>query len=145
MLADGFAKEKLMIVGLQECRSKKGGTSQIGDFHRVIPDPAGPTAGDVELWFNTKIPCYQEDLTTTLQPKDAQIVATGPKFMIVHLGNNWINIDVLVAHAPHSWDTKHQEGAEEVTYAFWEEIQEALTKRAKPHSPLFFFAIFCSL
>ena len=58
--------------------------------------------------------------------------------MIVHLGNKWINIDVVVAHAPHSWDTKHQEGAEEVTYAFWEKLTEALTKRAKPHAPLFF-------
>ena len=38
--------------------------------------------------------------------------------MIVHLGNKWINIDVVVAHAPHSWDTKHQEGAEEATYVF---------------------------
>ena len=101
MLSDGFRKEKLMIVGLQECRSRKGGTSQIGDFHRVIPDPKGPAAGDVELWFNTKIPWDQEDSTTTLQPKDAQIVATGPKFMIVHLGNKWMNIDVVVAHAPH--------------------------------------------
>ena len=29
MLADGFRKENLHIVGLQECRSKEGGTSQI--------------------------------------------------------------------------------------------------------------------
>ena len=53
MLADGFKKEKLMIVGLQESRSREGGTSQIGDYHRVIPDPKGQAAGDVELWFNT--------------------------------------------------------------------------------------------
>ena len=29
MLAEGFRKEKLLIVGLQESRSKEGGTSQI--------------------------------------------------------------------------------------------------------------------
>ena len=58
--------------------------------------------------------------------------------MIVHLGNNWIDIDVIVAHAPHSWETKHHEGAEEQTYAFWEQLGVALTKRAKPHAPLFF-------
>ena len=52
MLADGFKKEKLMIVGLQESRSREGGTSQIGDYHRVIPDPKGQAAGGVELWFN---------------------------------------------------------------------------------------------
>ena len=31
MLAAGFRKEKLLIVGLQEARSKEGGTSQIVD------------------------------------------------------------------------------------------------------------------
>ena len=73
-----------------------------------------------------------------MQPKDAQIVATGPTFMIVHLGNKWINIDIIVAHAPHSWDTKHQEGAEEQTYVFGEQLGVAFTKRANPHAPLFF-------
>ena len=34
--------------------------------------------------------------------------------------------------------TKHHEGAEEQTYAFWEQLGVALTKRAKPHAPLFF-------
>ena len=58
--------------------------------------------------------------------------------MIVHLVHNWIDIDVIVDHAPHSWETKHNEGAEEQTYAFWEELGVALTKRAKPHAPLFF-------
>ena len=58
--------------------------------------------------------------------------------MIVHLGNEWIDIDLIVAHAPHSWETKRQEGAEELTYAFWEQLQHALTKRARPHAPLFF-------
>ena len=58
--------------------------------------------------------------------------------MIVHLGNGWIDLDVIVAHAPHSWDTKHDEGAEEVTYGFLEQLQLALTKRAKPHASPFF-------
>ena len=58
--------------------------------------------------------------------------------MIVDLGNGWIDLDVIVAHAPHSWDTKHKEGAEEVTFAFWEQLQLSLTKRAKPHAPLSF-------
>ena len=126
MLADGFNKERLMVIGVQECRSKEGGTSQIGDYHRVIPDPKGQAAGDVELWFNIVIPWDQDDLAITMQPKDAQIVATGPTHMIVHLGNKWISIDIIVAHAPHSWDTKHQEGAEEQT-AFWEQLGVALT------------------
>ena len=76
----------------------------------------------MELRFNTVIPWDETDLATTQKPNDAQIVATGPKFMIVHLGNEWIDLDVIVAHAPHSWDTKHQEGAEEVTFAFWEKL-----------------------
>ena len=40
--------------------------------------------------------------------------------MIVRLGNEWIDVDLIVAHAPHSWETKHHEGAEELTDAFWE-------------------------
>ena len=87
MLADGFENERLMVVGLQECRSKEGGSSQICDYHRIISDPKGQAAGDVELWFNTVTPWDQDDPATTMKPKDAQIVATGPKFMIVHLGN----------------------------------------------------------
>ena len=127
-----------MVIGFQECRSKEGGTLQIGDYHTVIPDPKGQAAGDVELWFNIAIPWDQDDFATAMQPKDAQIVATGPTFMIVHLGNKWISIDIIVAHAPHSRDTKHQEGAEEQTYAFWEQLGVALTRRTKPHAPLFF-------
>ena len=71
------------------------------------PRSQGQAAGDVEFWLNTVTPWDQDDPATTMKPKDAQIVATGPKFMIVHLGNNWIDIDVIVAHALHSWDNKH--------------------------------------
>ena len=138
MFAEGFKKEKLLIVGLQECRSKDGGALQIGDYHRRIPDVKGQAAGDVELWFNTIIPWDATDPATTLKPTDAQIVATGPKFMIAHLGNEWIDLDVIVAHAPHSWEIQHEEGAEQVAYAFWEQLQLALTKGAKPHA-LFFW------
>ena len=74
------------------------------------------------------------DLATTLKPNDTQIVATGPKIIVVHFGNEWIDLDVIVVHAPHSWETKHQEGAEEVTCAFWEQLQFTLTKHAKPHA-----------
>ena len=137
MLVDGFRKDKLHIVGLQECRSKEGGTSKIGDYQKVIPDVKGQAAGDVELWFNTVVPWDAEDFKSVLSAGDAQIVATGPKFMTVHFGNTWINMDIVVA-APHSWDTKHQEGAEDLTYAFWEYLKEALKKRAQPHASLFF-------
>ena len=73
----------------------------------------------MELWFNTAIPWDAADPATTLTSTDVQIVATGPKFMIVHLGNEWIDLDVIVAHAPHSWDTKPDGRAEDVTYALW--------------------------
>ena len=122
MLAEGFKKEGLLVVGLQECRSKEAGTSQIGDYHKRIPDPKSQAAGDMERWFNTLILWDQEDLITTMKPRDAQIVATGPKFMNVHLGNEWIDVDFIVDHAPHSCETKHQEGAEELTYVFWEQL-----------------------
>ena len=49
MLTEGFKKERLLVVGLQSCWSKEGGTSQIGDYHRIIPDPKGQAAGDDEL------------------------------------------------------------------------------------------------
>ena len=122
-MADGFRKERLLIVGLQEARSKEGGTFQIGDCHTIILDVKGQAAGDVELWLNTVTPWDEGDPATVLAPKDAQIVATGPKFMIVHIGVHWIDMDVIVAHARHFRDTKHQEGAEVVTYAFWEAFQ----------------------
>ena len=107
MLAEGSKKEKLVIVGLQECRSKEGGTSQIGDYHRIMQDVKGQAAGYVYSWFNPVIPWDEMDIATAPKPNDAQIVATEPTFMIVHLGNELIDLDVIVAHAPHSWDTKH--------------------------------------
>ena len=61
MLADGFQKGKLQIVGLQECRSKEGGKAQIGSYQRVIPDVKGQAVGNVKLWFNTDIHCDAED------------------------------------------------------------------------------------
>ena len=36
MLAEGFKKERLLVVEFEECRSEEGGTSQIGDYHRII-------------------------------------------------------------------------------------------------------------
>ena len=68
MLAEGFKKERLLIVELQECRSKEWGTSQICDYHRVIPDAKGQAAGDVEFWLNTVIPWDQGDSATTMIP-----------------------------------------------------------------------------
>ena len=58
--------------------------------------------------------------------------------MIVHICKNWIDMDVIVVHAPNSWHTKRQEGVEATTYALWEALQEAFKKRAKPHASFFF-------
>ena len=71
-----------------------------GDYHRIIPDVKGQAAGDVELCFNTVTPWDESDPAKVLAPKDAQIVSTGPKFMIVHIGNTCIDMDITVAHAP---------------------------------------------
>ena len=92
------------MVGLQECRSKEGGTFQIADNQKVIPDVKGQAAGEVELWFNTVAAWDAEDPKSVLSAGDAQIVTTGPKFMIVHIGNTWIIRGIVVAHSPHSWD-----------------------------------------
>ena len=119
MFADGFRTKKLHILEFQECRSEEGGTSQSCDCQRLIPDVKGQAAGDVELLFNTVVPWDAEDPKSVLSAGDAQIVATCPKLIIVHIGNTWINMDIVVAHAPHSWDTRHQEDADEVTYALW--------------------------
>ena len=137
MLADGLQKEKVQIVRLQECRSKERGIATNCDDQRVIPDVTGPAVRDVELWFNTVTFWDAEDPPTVLAAGDAQIVATGPKFMIVHIGNAWIDMDIVVVHAPYAWDTKHEEGAEEITYACCESLKEKLKKRAKLHAPLF--------
>ena len=139
MLADGFQKEKLQIVGLRECRSKEGGTDQIGSYHRVIPDVKGPAAGDVEFWFNTVIPWDAEDPKTVLSRGDSQVVVTGPKFMIVHMGNAWIEMDIVAAYAPHSWGTKHAEGAERVLFYIWKYLPEGRKTRANLHASFFFF------
>ena len=66
----------------------------------------------------------QKTPKTVLAAGDAQIVTTGTKFLIVHIGNAWIEMDVVVAHAQHFWDTKHQEGAEEIIDAFWDSLKE---------------------
>ena len=39
MFADGFNKKRLLVVGLQGCRSKERGTSQICDYHMIISYP----------------------------------------------------------------------------------------------------------
>ena len=54
----------------------------------------------MELWFNTVTHLDEADPATVLAPKDAQIVATVPNVMIVHIGNNWIGMDVIAVHAP---------------------------------------------
>ena len=47
-----------------------------------------------------KILCDVEDPKIVLAPRDAQKVTTGPKHMIVHIGDAWIEMDIVVAHVP---------------------------------------------
>ena len=66
------------------------------------------SVGDVELQSNIIIPWDAEDFKTGYFHGDVHMVATGPKFMIVHVGHAWIEMDVLVSHAHHFFDTKHE-------------------------------------
>ena len=84
---------------------------QICNYHRVIPDVKGPAVGYVELWFSTVIRLGCGGSQNRLGARRQKIVTTGPKYMTVHIGNACIEMDIVVAHAPHSWGTKHQEGA----------------------------------
>ena len=95
-----------MLVGPQETTSKQGGRSQAGDYCRIIPDPNSPASVDIELWFNTKLPWDPSDYLTVLSADHATIVGTGPHYMIVNICAPWLEIDIVVAHAPHSWDPK---------------------------------------
>ena len=76
MLSAKFSEAKLMLVGLQETRSKQGDRSQAGDYCRIIPDPNSPAAGDTEPWFNTKLPCDPADPVSVLSADHATIVGT---------------------------------------------------------------------
>ena len=55
MFSAQLSEAKLMLVGLQEARSRQGGRSQAGGYRRVVPDPNSPAAGDIEFWFNIRI------------------------------------------------------------------------------------------
>ena len=78
MLSAQFSKHQLLLVGLQETRSRQGGRTQSGDYCRVIPDPNSLAGGDIELWFNTRIPWDPGDPLTVLRPEHATITGTGP-------------------------------------------------------------------
>ena len=150
MLSAQFSEAKLMLVGLQETRSRQGGRSQAGDYCRVIPDLNSPAAGDIELWFNTRIPWDPIDPLTVLTAEHATIAGTGPHYIIVNICAPWLKIDVVVAHAPHNWDLKKHnktkldgtelEDTEMQSVKFWDHLTDTLAKRPLPHCPLIVLA-----
>ena len=70
----------------------------------------------------------------------ATIVGTRPHYFIVNICALWLKIDVVVAHAPHSWDPKKHkkikedgtevEDAETQSVKFWEHLTDTLAKRS---------------
>ena len=150
MLSSQFSEAKFMLVGVQETRSRQGGRSQAGDYCRVIPEPNSLAAGGIELWFNTSIPWDPNDPLTVLTAEHATITGTGPHYIVVNICAPWIKIDLVVAHAPHSWDPKKHKGtqpngievedAETQSVKFWEHLTGTFAKRPLPHCPLVLLA-----
>ena len=60
--------------------------------------------GDVEIWVNAQRPWDPEDSTTTIKETHLQITSVGPRFFVLSIAAPWIRLDVLTAHAPHTWD-----------------------------------------
>ena len=73
-----------------------------------MPKFTSQADGDVELWVSTALSWDPEDERTKTSEDDIQIFAMGPKYMCVNIKNSRLHLDVVVAHAPHSWDTEHE-------------------------------------
>ena len=128
LLAGRYKARNLHLVGIQEARSRKGGQHQVGDFLRIVPNTEGPAQGDVELWINTSLAWDPEDPGTKVSHQDVQIFATGPRYVCVSIRNNWLALDVVVAHAPHTWGTKEQ-NAPDAHKKIWSHLRRSLAKR----------------
>ena len=141
-----FSKHQLMLVGLQQIRSRQGGRTQSGDFCRIIPDPNSPAGGDIELWVSTRIPWDPCDSLIVFRPEHGTIAGTGPHYILVNLCAPWIQLDIVVAHAPHSWDPRQHRGtqqdgievedAETQAVKCWGHFSATLAKRPLPRCPL---------
>ena len=79
-----------------------------------------------------------------------QSQARAPHYIFVNLCAPWIQFDIVVAHAPHSWDPRKHKGtqhdgievedAEAQAVKCWEHLSATLAKRPLPHRPLVLLA-----
>ena len=115
------------MAGFQEAHSKAGGVAKFGDYVRVVPDPLFPVKGDLELWLNCKLPWDPQDSQTVLQPKDVVITHQGEQFFVANVNTSWIQFDVVVSHAPHTWAKVDDIDVEKAIQEYWVAIETVLS------------------
>ena len=143
LLQKQFADKNVLIAGLQETHSREPGISRLGAFWRIVPPKQGPDGspasgpgGDVEIWVNAQRPWDPEDPATTIKDTHLQITSVGPRFFVLSIAAPWIRLDVLTAHAPHTWDQEAIAKGD----LFWEKAAHHLSQRPLPHPPLLILA-----
>ena len=119
------------LVGIQEAHSRTQGVNEVGDFLRLVPPVESQAAGDVELWINKSLPWDPKDPSTRLDRSHLQVVGVGPTFFCVSIRSHFLRIDVVVGHAPHSWE-EEDEVAEDKAKPFWKALDKVLSRRPPP-------------
>lgn len=104
----------LNFVGFQETRGHAG-SSLVNQVYRLCSGGKGGSHG-VELWCNLKQPyCHVHKKPQFFCKSDFVVLHADPQRLLVKIDAKWINIWILVMHAPHSgiaasqrsewWDT----------------------------------------
>ena len=122
LLERQFAEHSALNVGIQEAHSRSPSLSNLGHYIRVIPPFGGVDGpqGDVEIWVNSKQPWDPEDQATVIQEHHPQITAWGPKYFVLSIKNSWLRLDVVCAHAPHTWNDEARTRA----HTFWSSLRK---------------------
>ena len=106
-----FQTHHLNFLGIQEARTDQSSSLTSG----ILRLASGHVCGQlgVELWANLRQPvAWQGHQPLFLVRQDFVVVSASPRHMLVHVYNQFVDLWLLVAHAPHS-------GADEQTREQW--------------------------
>ena len=143
MLSGQFSEGQTHVNWLTRDQVQARGQVTSSRLLQSYPRLNSLAAGDIELWFNIRIPWDPNDPLTVLTAEHATITGTGPHYIVVNICAPWIKIDVVVAHAPRSWNPKKHnktqpngievEEAETQSAKFSEHLTGTFAKRPLPH------------
>ena len=119
LLRSQFQQQRVQVAGLQETRATNSCTLNTTNYTRYISAGEGGSYG-CELWFSKLIPMIKNVPDSTFEEKNATVVESTPRLLMVSCCMRGCSILFVSAHAP------HEEKQSEDKDGWWENFRSKI-------------------